>query len=151
MNRVAVAACALLCCLSSNAAKNQLAVERANESVTYFELTRTPQITFSDSEMIVTAGEDKILFPLEDLKRYWFEESTTTRISSSHADREKVNISVSGRNLLSSANGVNIYSATGQQVLTSRNAAGTPVSLSALPGGVYVVTTGGSTFKIVLK
>ena len=137
--------------ITAAAGSGRLAITTTDEKVTYFELASSPQITFTANEMaVVTESGGEIRFPLTNLKNYVFE-NAGSGLSDIGVDNGQVRISVVGRTLTSSASDVNIYSLTGHRVLTSTASAGTPVSLESLLPGVYVVNTGGSSFKIALK
>lgn len=141
---------AYVCCLTAGAALNRLAVKTADNSITYFDLSATPRISFTPTEMVVTTGDGEILFALSNLKSYSFDEDRSGIVNISD-DETSVNVRLIGRTLLSSAADVTVFSTTGHTMISSRQNPDTPVSLASLAPGVYVVKTGGSTFKISVK
>ncbi len=139
-----------ICALAANAAQTRLSVQTVDNTTTYIELTSLPRITFTSTEMVVSTDEQQFIFGLADLSRYGFVDSESG-IDDPQAEITSVSIRLEGRSLISSASDVAIYTVDGQKVVSRHLAQYEPVRLDALLPGVYVVETGGSSFKIALK
>lgn len=130
---------------------NHLVVTTDDGKITEFELSQRPVITFSDADMIVTTdNEIQIVFSLDDVAEYRIIEDYSG-IMDLLPDKKPVTFSMDNGYIRTSATDIDIYSVAGELMISSHDGQGNPVSTSSLSPGIYIVRTGTSTFKIVVK
>ena len=146
----------LIICVSllfvQTAMAQNLFVQQTSGTDTGYKLSQIDKITFSAGKMLVAmqTGENGS-FAISDICKLYFGENPE-RIDNAAASRLVVwnpaakTLTVNGQ----AGNVVSVYSAGGVRVLqVVQTIAHTPIDLTALPAGTYVVEAEGKTIKIV--
>lgn len=116
-----------------------------------FELSKRPEITFSEEKMKITAEEAAVEYPFADIDGFAFE-NVETGISQTKAGELRIRAIGQGEWSIDGDMGaVKVCDLSGKQcpVVTQTADSHTILSLTSLPAGVYLVTVGSQTFKLV--
>lgn len=123
----------------SGHAQNQLNIWQRSGGVVSYSFSERPRLVFEGETLRLSAGSVTVEYPSADIQKYTFE-NTPSSVGS-----------VSAR--LQEGGDVKIYTTDGVLVRTAAAAKdGTRTfSLDELPGGVYVVKSKSSTYKILKR
>lgn len=135
--------------------KQALMLELKNGSRVAYYLDSRPKISFSASELLLSAFDVEVSYPFDEVLRYTFEESYATSVSNSMEKPVAVQIhedEVSFSNLAPDTN-VFVYTVDGRNVSTLRigKSGNCRVSLENMPVGIYVIQYGKFNVKVVKK
>lgn len=149
----------LLSCLTLSAlakeAKSHLVIWVMDGSKVAYALNEKPKVTFSDSEMVITANGMEVNYPLDNLARFSYESDTDTTVRNLKTGR--VAFRLEGESLLfpglEANSSVSIHDLNGMQVFkkTVRTTGEYYFSLSDLNSGVYIITVNSTTYKIIKR
>lgn len=133
--------------------KDMLVIETTDGARVAFHLSGQPVMTMGDDEVTVKADGRTLTYPLSEVSRVRFDNSTTLAQLQTELD---VEFTLTGTELTVSgaAEGltVNVYKTNGALAATARTDGSgcCTIDLSALPAGVYVVTAGKISYKIAI-
>ena len=144
-------------CLISKAEdiKTHLAVWAKNGTKVAYALTEEPKVTFTETDMVITAKSVEVNYSLENMARFTYESNDESTSINLNTDKECFKLN--GETLLfpslSAKSTIYIYSADGKLVFkkTIQTAGEYSFPLSSLSAGTYLVTVNGITYKIVKK
>ena len=132
--------------------------EKSGNIVGSFELSSTPMVTFTETDMVVTTTIGDVYYHNYDLPDMWkltYEEYEPTGVKNILADANAMNFD--GNSIifpaLEAGSKIAVYSANGSMVLDKTVSCDGEYAfpLSNLSQGVYVVNVNGKTYKIVKK
>ena len=141
--------------LIANEPKTQFVVWAKDGTKVAYALAEKPKVTFTDNDLVITANGVEVNYPLENMKRFTYEENTATAIS--NLQTGKASFKLDGESLLfldlKANSTVSLNSLNGTIVFnkTIRIAGEYSFPLSGLNAGVYLVTVNGLTYKIVKR
>ena len=130
---------------------HHIVINKGKENETTINFSEFSRIDFRDGNMVLNT-EDGLSIPLADLATIHFEENNELVSVESPVEQnvrltyQKGWLSISG---LSGDSSLDIYSLNGAKVISINNYHGEPVDVSSLTPGVYVVTSGRHSFKII--
>lgn len=133
----------------------QLVVWAKDGTKVAYMLSEKPKITFTETDMVITANDIEVNYALENMVRFTYELNDNTAIRNIESD--EVSIKLDGESLLFSdlkANSsIAIYALNGTLVLkkTIRQDGEYAFSISNLNTGVYMVNVNSLTYKIVKR
>lgn len=122
--------------------------------VAYF-LSEKPKITFTETDLVITANDIKVNYALENMVRFTYESNDNTAIRNIESD--EVLIKLDGESLLfpdlKANSSIAIYALNGTLVMkkTIRQNGEYAFPISNLNAGVYMVHVNGLTYKIVKR
>ncbi|MBQ6079002.1 MAG: T9SS type A sorting domain-containing protein [Muribaculaceae bacterium] len=130
--------------------------EKGGAVVGTYELTYTPKVTFTETEMIVTTSiADVYYYNLPNMWKITYEEYEPTGLDNILADANamKFNGSAIVFPALEAGSNITVYAVNGTMVLnkTVSSAGEYAFPISSLSQGVYLVNVNGKTYKIVKK
>lgn len=135
--------------------KSYLVVWANDGSKVAYALAEKPKITFTETDMIITAEAVDVNYPLDNMLRFTYEANDDTAIRDLKTD--KVSFKLDGESLLfmdlSPNSTVSLHTLNGESVFskTVQTAGEYSFPLSNLTTGVYLVTVDGLTYKIVKR
>ena len=135
--------------------KSYLVVWANDGSKVAYALAEKPKITFTETDMIITAEAVDVNYPLDNMLRFTYEANDDTAIRDLKTD--KVSFKLDGESLLfmdlSPNSTVSLHTLNGESVFskTVQTAGEYSFPLSNLTTGVYLVTVNGLTYKIVKR
>lgn len=144
-------------CLMSMAEdiKTHLVVWAKNGTKVAYALTEEPKVTFTETDMVITAKGVEVNYSLENMARFTYESNDESTSINLNTDKECFKLN--GETLLfpslSAKSTIYIYSADGKLFFkkTIQTAGEYSFPLSSLSAGTYLVTVNGITYKIVKK
>ena len=147
----------LSCCLFAMAdePKTHLVVWAKDGTKVAYALDDKPKVTFSETDLIITAKGVEVNYTLENMARFTYESSDNTAIRDLKTD--KVSFKLEGESLLfpalSANSTVSLHALNGTLVFSKTVTESGEYSfpLSSLNSGVYLVTVNGLTYKIVKR
>lgn len=132
-------------------AAHKLIINKGTDSERTISFADFNRIDFREGNAVFNT-EDGLTIPLADLATIHFDETgETLSVESPVEELVRINYQsgqfwVSG---LDAETPLHVYALNGAKVITISNYAGEPVDVSALPQGVYVVSAGRHSFKII--
>lgn len=150
-----LAVCALaFLALSANAESNYMTVEKTNGSKISFLLADNPVITYKDGNLVINK-DAKTTYSFEDIKNYHFTENDDTKATSVSAEALRIvwidDATVEVRNA-QSGSVIALTAINGTVVATSKaDADGNATVKMPYNAGVYVLSAGNQSFKIIRK
>lgn len=154
LRKVALTALCALAVTTASAEVKYLIVSRTDGSQASFALADDPVVKNTASELTVESTASSITVPFTDLVNYTFSETgidavkeITTEETHSYRDGK---VTFTG---LTPGSQILVFSMDGREVLRSNADADgfASVDLSVLGSGVYIVRTGSSSFKFIVK
>lgn len=135
-------------------ADQRLVVWQKNGEKVYIDLTEQPVTTFEDGQLVITTSDNTcLIYPLESILRYTYEEAATEIARLPH--EQTVQISSDGTavtfyNLKPGAT-VSLYAANGilMDQRTAREGSSITLSIANQPSGLYLVKSGNQTIKMM--
>lgn len=134
---------------------NSLIVWAKNGTKVAYALTEKPTVTFTKTDMVITANGVVVNYALENMARFTYEGSGMSAITNLQTDEQAVRLD--GEYLLFPSlqpnSAVSVYAPNGVVVFqkTIRQSGEYALPLSSLNAGVYVVNVNGLTYKIVKR
>lgn len=125
-----------------------------NTKVAYI-LSEKPKVTFTKTDLVITANGIRVSYALENMARFTYELSEITAIRNLETDEKSFKLE--GESLLFSALKTNstiaIYALNGTLVMKKnmRKSGEYALPLSNLTPGVYMVNVNGLTYKIAKR
>lgn len=152
-------AIALLCSATALTAQaaNYVTVADANGAKVSFEVSAKPTVTFTATDLVITAGEQTVEYPLTDYRSFTFTDDNQTTTGIGSVDNTGTNaVFTIGDNVhgegLKAGSRVAVYSANGQLVGQATVSSNGSVDISLNGGnGVYIVKSASKTFKFIKK
>lgn len=146
----------LLCFGLSIQAETNLVVWTKDGSKVAFALSEKPQVTFSESSLMINSNTVSVSYDLKDMAKFTYEDSESQGIRNIENDKAS-SFKFDGEMLLfpslKAGSSVFIHSLNGTLVFSRTIQAAGEYSfpLSHLGTGVYMVTVDGLTYKIVKR
>ena len=140
---------------SAQEPKSFLVVWSKDGTKVAYALTEKPKITFTETDLVITAEGVDVNYPLENMSRFTYEANDDTAIRDLKTD--DVSFKLDGESLLfldlSPNSTVSLNALNGNVIIskTVQTAGEYAFPLSNLNAGVYLVTVNGLTYKIVKK
>lgn len=134
--------------------KTQLVLWAKDGTQVAYALVEKPKITFTETDVVITANSVNVSYPLENMSRFTYENNTATVIN---LQTDESSFKLDGESLLfptlKTNSTVSVYSPNGTLVFkkTVRQNGEYAFPLSNLNAGVYMVNVNGLTYKIVKK
>lgn len=136
------------CSLNSQADDLKYLTVHYNNVEKSLDLATVQKLTFEDSNVIVWTSEGQVAFPLSEMQKMTFT-ATATAINSLPEQSESLQMQ-EGKLCVKDAGILRVYNTAGALVRIARVEKGeTEVSLESLTPGVYVVTLGKQTIKVL--
>lgn len=135
--------------------KNQLVVWAKDGTKVAYALAEKPKVTFTETDLIITAKGVEVSYSLENMLRFTYESNDESSII--NLKNEESPFKLTGESLLFPAlkanSTVSLYSLNGTLVFykTVKAAGEYSFPLSGLNAGGYVVTVNSLTYKIVKR
>lgn len=135
--------------------KTQLVVWAKDGTKVAYALAEKPKVTFTETDLVITAKGVEVNYSLENMARFTYESSENSAIRNLKTD--EVSFKLDGESLLfpslSANSKVSLHSLNGTLVFskTVRTAGEYSFPLSGLNTGIYMVTVNGLTYKIVKR
>ncbi len=150
MKRLALTICLVLGCILVHAANGKSLFVSFNDGTRVeFALSDTPDVSFANDMMTVTATSTTASYELWTVTTFTY--GTTTGISQTETGR----MTIEGNHIVidGSTNKVTAYSIDGKAAPVTATVAGdkTVVSLNTLPKGVYIIKINGKAIKITRR
>lgn len=144
-------------CLSTMAdePKTQLIVWAKDGTQVAYALAEKPKITFTETDLVITAKGVEVNYTLENMTRFTYEGNTSTAIT--NLQTGETSFKLDGESLLftslSANSTISLYSLNGTLVFnkTVQTVGEYSFPLSGLNTGVYMVNVNGLTYKIVKR
>lgn len=144
-------------CLSAMAdePKTHLVVWAKDGVKVAYALNEKPKVTFTDTDLVITAKGVEVNYTLENMARFTYESSDNTAIHDLKTDT--VSFKLDGESLLfpalSAKSTVSLHALNGILVFSKTVIESGEYSfpLSSLNAGVYLVTVNGLTYKVVKR
>ena len=120
-----------------------------------YALTEKPKVTFTETDLVITAKGVEVNYSLENMARFTYESNDESAIINLQTDKSPFKLT--GESLLFPAlkanSTVSVYSLNGTLVFkkTVRQTGEYAFPLSNLNAGVYMVNVNGLTYKIVKR
>lgn len=132
--------------------KQHLIVHQKSGDKVYFDLEETPVTTFKDGQLVITTSSETIYYPLSDVSKYTYEgisEDLKNVLAPGIIEIRHNNEIVTVDGLPEDAE-MAIYSIDGKLLASCRAKAGKTamLTLTPFPAGIYIVTAGGTSYKI---
>lgn len=135
--------------------KTQLMVWAKDGTKVAYVLSEKPKITFTETDLVITANNIEVNYALENMARFTYESNDNTAIRNIESD--EVSFKLDRESLLfpdlKANSSIAIYALNGTLVLkkTIRQNGEYAFPLSNLNAGVYLVSVNGLIYKIVKK
>lgn len=129
-------------------AQNALVIE-TNDGKTYsYVLAKKPQLTFNDTEMLISSADASASFVRTDIKNFRFED-VADAIKDVKADGQRMSY-LHGVVTVDGAENVILYDISGRQIMTKKAAGNGSVTidLTNQPQGTYIVRSGKQSLKV---
>ena len=144
-------------CLSKMAdePKTQLVIWAKDGTKVAYALVEKPKVTFTETELVITAKDAEVSYSLENMARFTYEDDSADAITNLQTDESSFKLD--GESLLFLAlkanSTVSVYSLNGTLVFKKsvRQNGEYAFPLSNLNTGVYMVNVNGLTYKIVKR
>ena len=138
----------LLFCLSAMAEDFSLYIINSASETTTYAVTDLQKITFESGNVVVTttAGTSTTV-SISDIAKMYFDTSSAEGIDAIR--QSAISFDGTAIHFAEAADKVNVYTVSGTLVATGSQLAGTSLSLSDMPDGVYVVSIDGKSFKVI--
>jgi len=121
-------------------ADSALFVHQRNGGVVEFAFSERPVVTYSEGNLIISAANASVTYPLENMQKFTFGEvdDDVTRIAAPANEKPQPTY---------------IYSVDGKLMRTLKPGEGgkTSASVEGLPAGTYIVKNGKTSYKIQKK
>ena len=136
MKRKLILISALACAMSQAFAQSTLNVHQKNGGIVSYAFSEKPVVSYSGNTLVLTTAKVNVEYPLSNLDKLTFEDGEANAINqvSMEAPADAV---------------THIYNMSG--VLVKSVDASKPISTDDLTSGVYVITNGKTTYKIIKK
>lgn len=140
------------CLVCANAKKQYMTIEQKSGEKYSFLLDENPEITYSEGNLIVN-GSEITSYAISSVKNYHFSETSSvdTKISNElriiNLDESTVevqNANASAKVMLANVNGAIVFE-------TKTNAEGTAIVVLPEQKGVYVLSVGAHSIKVIRK
>lgn len=142
MKKFTLSLAALCICGSMLAAPTALSVNLKDGTKATYALSDKPKVTFSGSDMLITAASASTTYALADVATFTFSE--TSGIDEVIAGSDIV-YRYDGNTFECEGQDIRVFNLSGAQLLEGRHS----VSLESLAKGVYVVLAGKQAIKVV--
>lgn len=142
MKKFTLSLAALCICGSMLAAPTALSVNLKDGTKATYALSDKPKVTFSGSDMLITAASASTTYALADVATFTFSE--TSGIDEVIAGSDIV-YRYDGNTFECEGQDIRVFNLSGAQLLEGRDS----VSLESLAKGVYVVLAGKQAIKVV--
>lgn len=135
--------------------KTQLVVWSKDGTQVAYALAERPKVTFTETDLIITASGIIVNYSMEELSRITYENDDVVSITDLQTG--KPSFKLDGESLLfptlKANSTISLHSLGGELLFskTIQSAGEYSLPLSALNSGVYMVTVNGLTYKIVKK
>lgn len=141
--------------LADQASTSQLVITSKDGKTVAYTFAEEPKVSFSDTELIVTAKDATVNYPLSNMALITYKLGTPTGITNIATGETTFRMDGSALVFPSLAAGskVTVSTTAGAVVLSKKIGTAGKYSfpLSGLANGVYMVSVNGQTFKIVKK
>ncbi len=136
-------------CLQTRADDYKYLTAAYNNTEESYELATVQKITFEDGNVVITTSKGVVALPEDQMEKMYFS-ATATAVESLATESQSLSYSngllhASGKALLY------IYSSAGQLVQAANVDGEMSISLRGLSEGVYVVSMGEETIKVLKK
>lgn len=142
MKKFTLSLAALCICGGMLAAPTALSVNLKDGTKATYALSDKPKVTFSGSDMLITAASASTTYALADVATFTFSE--TSGIDEVIAGSDIV-YRYDGNTFECEGQDIRVFNLSGAQLLEGRDS----VSLESLANGVYVVLAGKQAIKVV--
>lgn len=135
--------------------ETQLIVWAKDGTKVAYILSEKPKITFTETDLVITANDIEVNYALENMVRFTYESNDNTAIRNIESD--EVSIKLDGESLLfpnlKANSSIAIYALNGTLVMkkTIRQDGEYAFPISNLNAGVYMVHVNGLTYKFMRK
>ncbi|MBE6256224.1 MAG: T9SS type A sorting domain-containing protein [Prevotella sp.] len=135
--------------------RTQLVVWAKDGTKVAYALAEKPKITFTETDLVITANGLEVNYALENMARFTYEDNTETAITDLQTD--KASFKLGSESLLFPAlkanNTISLHTINGTLIFKKsiQKAGEYSFPLSNLKTGAYVVTVNGLTYKIVKR
>ena len=133
----------------------QLVVWAKDGTKVAYMLSEKPKITFTDTDLVITANDIEVNYALDNMARFTYESNGNTAIRNIESD--EVSIKLDGESLLfpdlKANSSIAVYTLNGTLVVkkTIRQDGEYVFPVSSLSDGVYMISVNGLTYKIVKR
>ena len=133
----------------------QLVVWAKDGTKVAYMLSEKPKITFTETDLVITANDIEVNYALENMARFTYESNGNTAIRNVESD--ELSIKLDGESLLfpdlKANSSIAIYTLNGTLVMkkTIRQDGEYVFPVSSLSDGVYMISVNGLTYKIVKR
>ena len=136
MKKKLILVLALICAMSQAFAQSTLNVHQKSGGTISYAFSEKPVVSYSGNSLVLTTAKVNVEYPLSNLDKLTFEDGEANAIDqmSMEAPADAV---------------THIYNISG--VLVKSVEASKPISTDDLTPGVYVITNGKTTYKIIKK
>jgi hypothetical protein len=120
-----------------------------------YALVEKPKVTFTETDLTITANGIEVNYPIENMKRFTYETNENTAIRNLETD--EMSFKLDGELLLfpalSANSTVSLYTLNGILVFskTVQKAGEYSFPLSSMKVGVYMVNVNGLTYKVMKR
>lgn len=142
MKKFTLSLAALCICGGMFAAPTALSVNLKDGTKATYALSDKPKVTFSGSDMLITAASASTTYALADVATFTFSEIAAVDDVISDSD---VVYRYDGETFECEGHDIRVFNLSGAQLLEGRDS----VSLESLAKGVYVVLAGKQAIKVV--
>lgn len=136
-------------------AANYVTVSGADGSKTSFRLDMRPEVTFTATSLVMTAGDDIVEYPITDYRSFTLTDDNESTAVEKVSDGAPKTIFAFDGTLhgegLKAGSRVSIYTTNGQTVASATASAAGTVDIPLNGRGVYIVRTPEKSFKIIKK
>lgn len=150
-----VAALAVTICASATDYAYSVLVNQTNGNKVEYKFEDMPVATFSEDNMVMNVGEQHVSYPIADIVNLTFDRTEKPESGVEGVASPDMTVLLSKENLdirgLNPGVKVAVYDISGRMLVSANaDADGSfSTSLSALGKGVFVITAGNNSFKII--
>ena len=145
----------LSCKMIAQEFKTQLIVWAKDGTKVAYLLSEKPKITFTETDLVITAKDIEVNYALENMARFTYESNENTAIRNLETDETLFKLESESLLFpaLKSKTIIAIYTLNGAPVMkrTTEESGEYAFPLSNLNAGVYMVNVNGLTYKIVKR
>lgn len=136
-------------------AANYVTVSGADGSKTSFRLDVRPEVTFTATSLVMSAGDDIVEYPITDYRSFTLtDDNESTAVTKVSDSEPKAVFSFDGTlhgEGLKAGSRVSIYTINGETVGSATASATGTVDIPLNGRGIYIVRTPEKSFKIIKK
>lgn len=150
-----VAALAVTLCASATDYAYSVLINQANGNTVEYKFEDMPVATFSEDNMVINVGEQHVAYPIADIVNLTFDRTEKPESGVAGVVNTDMTVMLSKESLdirgLNPGVKVAVYDVSGRMLISAdADADGSfSTSLSALGKGVFVITAGNNSFKII--